>query len=171
MMLPVSSTPPPLCFGSAILVIRSFCHDGHCPPDSRISVTNGIHVKEISTRQPMYLLRSNSNKLNDEHIIPFGLAGNAYVLKKASCTSCGSITGKVEQACLRRMLGPFRIRVGSPTRNPKERPEKIITSLHKKDRRKRCSGRHEGNSGQRFSSHIPRIKASSSRNFGGLVRL
>jgi hypothetical protein len=69
---------------------------------------------------------SHSNKLSDEHIIPFGLAGDAYVLKKASCTNCGRITGKFEQACLRKTLGPFRIRVGSPTRNPKERPEKLL---------------------------------------------
>ena len=34
-----------------------------------------------------------SNALTKEHIIPFGLAGNALVLPKASCQTCAAITG------------------------------------------------------------------------------
>jgi hypothetical protein len=74
---------------------------------------------------------SYSNKLADEHIIPFGLAGNALILRKASCKTCESITGGFEQTCLRTILGPFRIRVGAPTRNPKDRPEKLSIALAK----------------------------------------
>ena len=72
-----------------------------------------------------------SAKLGKEHIIPFGLAGNALVLAKASCGTCESITGGFEQSCLRTILGPFRLRVGSPTRNPKERPDKLPLTLAK----------------------------------------
>jgi hypothetical protein len=66
-----------------------------------------------------------SNKLQDEHIIPFGLAGNLLVLPKASCRTCASITGKIEHYCLRETLGNFRIKIGAPTRRPKERPKTI----------------------------------------------
>jgi hypothetical protein len=72
-----------------------------------------------------------SNKLTLEHIIPFGLAGNALLLPKASCKTCESITGGFEQSCLRTILGPFRLRVGTPTRNPKERPSELPLTLAK----------------------------------------
>jgi len=70
-----------------------------------------------------------SNKLAREHTIPFGLAGNALLLPKASCKTCESITGGFEQTCLRTILGPFRLRLGAPTRNPNERPTKLPLTL------------------------------------------
>jgi hypothetical protein len=66
-----------------------------------------------------------SNNLTKEHIVPFGLSGDALVLPKASCTTCASNTGGFEQTCLRTILGPFRLRINSPTRNPKERPSEL----------------------------------------------
>lgn len=63
-----------------------------------------------------------SGQLTLEHIVPYGLAGNALLLPKASCKTCESITGQFEQICLRTILGPFRLRFNSPTRNPKDRP-------------------------------------------------
>jgi hypothetical protein len=66
-----------------------------------------------------------ASKLQDEHIVPFGLVGDLVVLPKSSCTQCASITGKTEQYCLRGMLGSFRVVIGSPTRRPKERPKTI----------------------------------------------
>jgi hypothetical protein len=62
-----------------------------------------------------------SNKLELEHVLPFGIAGNAMLLPKASCRTCASITGKVEQACLRHLWWPFRTRIGAPTGS--KRPE------------------------------------------------
>jgi hypothetical protein len=62
-----------------------------------------------------------SNKLELEHVLPFGIAGNSMLLPKASCRSCASITGKVEQACLRHLWWPFRTRIGAPTGS--KRPE------------------------------------------------
>jgi hypothetical protein len=47
------------------------------------------------------------------------------VLSKASCRPCARITGSVEQYCLRTMFGPLRMRLGLPTRRPKERPDHL----------------------------------------------
>jgi hypothetical protein len=64
-------------------------------------------------------------RIEDEHIVPFGLAGDSVVLPKASCRRCARITGKVEHFCLRSTLGNFRIAIGAPTRRPKDRPKSI----------------------------------------------
>ena len=64
---------------------------------------------------------STSGKLSKEHIIPFGLGGNA-ILPRASCQRCAKITGALEQTCLRKMLGPLRVHRNLPTRRKKERP-------------------------------------------------
>ena len=63
-------------------------------------------------------------ELTDEHIIPLGLGGN-WILPKSSCKSCATITGKLEQFCLRPMLGNLRIRLNLPTRRPKDRPTEL----------------------------------------------
>jgi hypothetical protein len=60
--------------------------------------------------------------LEKEHIIPFGIAGNALVLPKASCRQCAKITGRFEQECLRHLWWPFRTRIGAPS-SSRERPE------------------------------------------------
>jgi hypothetical protein len=52
-------------------------------------------------------------------IVPLGLGGN-LLFERASCKACAKITGKVEQACLRTMFAPLRVRMGFPTRRPKE---------------------------------------------------
>jgi hypothetical protein len=63
------------------------------------------------------------NKLQLEHILPFGIAGNSLLLPKATCAACASVTAKIENACLRHLWWPFRTRMGAPTGQPKERPE------------------------------------------------
>lgn len=60
-------------------------------------------------------------RLGDEHIVPYALARNSLVLPAASCRSCETITGRFEQACLRRTMGNIRLRFGAPTRNKKDR--------------------------------------------------
>jgi hypothetical protein len=75
-----------------------------------------------------------SGKLQDEHVVPYGLAGNLIVLPKASCSSCASITGKIEYYCLREILGHFRIKIGAPTRRPRERPDNIEVHRGRYDR-------------------------------------
>jgi hypothetical protein len=64
-----------------------------------------------------------SNKLQLEHILPFGIAGNSMLFPKASCPTCAKITGQVEQACLRHFWWPLRTRMGAPTGRPKDRPQ------------------------------------------------
>ena len=74
---------------------------------------------------------ASGGKLSEEHIVPFGLGGN-LILPSSSCLACGKITGRFEQTCQRKMLGPFRIRMGLPTRNPDQRPGKLpMLILHK----------------------------------------
>lgn len=65
-------------------------------------------------------------RLGDEHIIPAGLGGK-LILQKASCYDCSHITGAViERQCLRRMLGPLRLRRGlANRRKKKERPKTL----------------------------------------------
>jgi hypothetical protein len=65
---------------------------------------------------------ASDGKLTREHIIPFGLGGS-WILPRASCKACAAITAKVEQFCLRPMLGRFRIQMELPTRRPGERPK------------------------------------------------
>lgn len=50
----------------------------------------------------------SKEKLQKEHILPFGLSGSA-VLPKASCSNCASITGHQEQLVLRGPFWPVRI--------------------------------------------------------------
>lgn len=81
--------------------------------------------KKYSPVNKCIYCRVYSGQLTLEHIVPYGLAGNALLLPKASCKTCESITGRFEQVCLRTILGPFRLRFNSPTRNPKDRPSKL----------------------------------------------
>ena len=62
------------------------------------------------------------------------LAGDALILSKASCKTCESITGKFERTLLRTILGPFRIKIGAPTRRPNERPDTLEMQLARVDR-------------------------------------
>jgi hypothetical protein len=54
--------------------------------------------------------------LSEEHILPYGLAGDCLVLPKSSCAKCQSSTGKAEIICLRHLWWPFRTRTGMPSR-------------------------------------------------------
>ena len=58
--------------------------------------------------------------LGKEHIIPYGLDGG-HVLPRASCPACSRITGKVEEVCLRNLMGKMRARLNLPTRSPQKR--------------------------------------------------
>ncbi|MGY3235622.1 hypothetical protein ACVWZ4_003835 [Bradyrhizobium sp. USDA 4472] len=62
--------------------------------------------------------------LTDEHIIPSGLGGR-WLLPKASCRPCATITGAFEGVVLRTILGPLRMYYSMPTRRKKQRPEKL----------------------------------------------
>lgn len=73
-----------------------------------------------------------STPLSREHIIPLGLGGNV-ILPEASCERCRTITGAFEQTALRSMFGPLRIRLGLPTRRPKERPLELPVSVIRQD--------------------------------------
>lgn len=68
--------------------------------------------------------KTEDSDLRREHIIPFGLGGNA-VLPRASCRKCEAVTGRTEQIVLRGMLGPLRLRLDLPTRNKKDRPTRL----------------------------------------------
>jgi hypothetical protein len=59
----------------------------------------------------------SAQSLSDEHILPFGLAGDCLVLQKASCTACSKATGAAENRCLRHMWLPIRTQLGVPTRS------------------------------------------------------
>ena len=56
-----------------------------------------------------------------------------YCCQKQVVEHAKSITGGFEQKCLRTILGPFRLRVGAPTRNPKERPSELPLTLARQD--------------------------------------
>ncbi len=81
---------------------------------------------------------NSGGPLTDEHIVPLGLGGN-LVLPKASCKACQDITRDIEGVCLGKMLGPFRVRVDTPSRRRKKRPKELTTSVLYLDR----SIRHE----------------------------
>jgi hypothetical protein len=75
---------------------------------------------------------ASGGKLTREHIIPFGLGGS-WVLPDASCKVCAALTAKVEQFCLRPMLGRFRIQMKLPTRRPGERPDALPLEIVRAD--------------------------------------
>lgn len=73
-----------------------------------------------------------AGKLTREHIIPFGLGGT-WVLPKASCQMCATITSNVERFCLRPMLGQFRIHMKLPTRRRDKRPGALPLEIVRAD--------------------------------------
>lgn len=70
--------------------------------------------------------------LGDEHMVPFALGGT-LILPKASCRRCEGITSAFEGRCARTMYGTFRIRMGVPTRRPKDRPTHLPSTAHWED--------------------------------------
>jgi len=63
----------------------------------------------------------STENLTDEHVLPFGIAGNAVIFTKASCKSCAKATSSIEASVLSQTLGLFREKYGVPTRHPKRR--------------------------------------------------
>ena len=61
--------------------------------------------------------------LTDEHVIPYGLAGDRLILEMASCQSCARITSRLERAVLRGFMLKARTVASLPTRRPKQRPK------------------------------------------------
>jgi hypothetical protein len=61
--------------------------------------------------------------LTDEHVVPYGLAGDRLILEKASCQSCARITSRLERDVLRGFMLRARTVVGLPTRRRKQRPK------------------------------------------------
>jgi hypothetical protein len=83
--------------------------------------TDGVTYPSIG--RCIYCGRTDRLPLTDEHIIPFSITGDALLFEGASCPVCQQEINKFEQPILRKMLGPFRVIVNAPTRNPKERPK------------------------------------------------
>jgi hypothetical protein len=57
-----------------------------------------------------------SSQLTKEHVIPFGLGGNAIILKKACCEECRRITSKCEQNPIHNNWAEVRAALGFPSR-------------------------------------------------------
>lgn len=57
-----------------------------------------------------------------EHIIPYGLAADSLVFRRASCVKCAKKTHAFETTCLRQMWWPFRAKLGIPSRNKRDIP-------------------------------------------------
>lgn len=88
---------------------------------------------------------ANECDLSKEHVVPLALGGNV-VLPKASCSECAEITSKFERFWARKVLGPFRVRTGAPTRRSNLRPTDLPLGLIDLDGSRRevdvASGEH-----------------------------
>jgi hypothetical protein len=70
----------------------------------------------------------DSNSLEDEHVMPFGLGGR-QILKRASCRRCATETGRLEQRLLRGQWWPYRKALGIATRSkeyPRYQPAQLV---------------------------------------------
>lgn len=74
----------------------------------------------------------STQDLTTEHIIPYGLGGKS-ILQKASCKKCAAITSQFEKEVLRETFFDFRNSMNFPTRNKKNRPEKILLKIETND--------------------------------------
>jgi hypothetical protein len=68
---------------------------------------------------------SPASVLTDEHVIPFALAANTFILEKSCCRSCQQIIQPYEQEVLKKQLGNFRAQIDSPTRNRRDRQSTV----------------------------------------------
>lgn len=66
----------------------------------------------------------SNGKLEDEHVLPYGLCGNRAILPASSCRACAAITGATEAKVLRGNFRGLRERFSLPSRS-KERPRKL----------------------------------------------
>ena len=58
---------------------------------------------------------TRSAPLEKEHIVAYGLGGD-WILPKASCRRCATVTGEVERYCQREMFRTCRVRMSLPSR-------------------------------------------------------
>ena len=75
-------------------------------------------VRQPEVRYPdvgLCIYCGTTKELEDEHIVPFGLGGNA-VLPMASCRSCAGVTSRFERTVLRGPLRPIRVALGIQSR-------------------------------------------------------
>ncbi|MES2173296.1 MAG: hypothetical protein V4523_05045 [Pseudomonadota bacterium] len=82
--------------------------------------TKGEGVRIPSPGRCIYC-GDNQQKLRDEHVFPYSLAGHSMILEKCCCETCQNIIQKYEQEVLKKQLGLLRARVEAPTRRPKDR--------------------------------------------------
>lgn len=75
--------------------------------------------------------RRKSYERTTEHIIPYGIAQNSLVARKASCNRCAKLTREHETFVLRTMWWSFRTKIGMRTRNKAEVPKTF--ALHRND--------------------------------------
>src|SRR5271163_4365130 len=72
--------------------------------------------------------KGEEDGLRDEHIIPFSLGGNTYIVE-ASCAKCERILNPVDTHLARSVYGELRIHNRVQTRNPRSRPSKLPATL------------------------------------------
>lgn len=77
-----------------------------------ISSSNGIKFEPVG----FCIYCGSREGLTDEHVVPYGLGGNALILPKSSCRPCATITGAVENNFLRITSGQLRELLKAPTR-------------------------------------------------------
>ena len=82
------------------------------------------HPTKSYTPAHICIYCGSTERLSDEHIIPYGLGGR-WVLPMASCARCASVTGAFEGTCLRTMFGPLRMYYDFPTRRRGARPKTL----------------------------------------------
>ena len=74
---------------------------------------------------------SRDGKLQDEHVIPYGLGGS-WILEKASCAAHAKLTSAWETDLLRHAWGAARAALGVRTRRKKQRAEGFELGLEAK---------------------------------------
>ena len=61
-----------------------------------------------------------TENLTDEHVVPYALGANSFILEKSCCLACQKIIQPYEQDVLKKQLGAFRAQIGAPSRKRKK---------------------------------------------------
>jgi len=77
------------------------------------------------------------SKLTKEHVVPFGLGGNAIILRKACCEECRVITSKCERNPISNNWGEVRAALDFPSRKRKLAEESFFLDVILEDGSKR----------------------------------
>jgi hypothetical protein len=89
-------------------------------------------VEPFEPSFPLYIGRciycGATGNLSDEHVIPFGLAGE-WVLRHASCATHRDVTSRFERTVLRGPINIPRTIMGIRTRRKKERPRSLSLTV------------------------------------------